>query len=56
MTSLCKEQKYYHFKKRAIPVDKLAYVKNINKLQNTEKRNSNIYLSSKSVYFLKAVF
>lgn len=37
MTSLHREQKYYHFEKEQFLVDKLVYVKNINKLQNTEE-------------------
>lgn len=56
MTTLHREQKYYHFEKEQFLVYKLVYVKNINKLQNTEEVIITFICPASQFIFLKLYF
>lgn len=53
---LTQRTKLIPLQKRAIPVDKLVYVKNINKLQNTEEEIVTFICPASQFIFLKLCF
>lgn len=56
MTSLHREQRYNYFEKDQFFVDKLVYVRNINKLQNTEEEIITFICPASQFIFLKLYF